>query len=251
MTTTGRRARVFLAAAALNWPGAAAADVLWEAATSRGTGVFEGLERFPGTIDVASDPLGRYGRVYRYHIWDLATGKERCESRGTRRPDGSNLRLTRGGTYTIGWRAMWNPLPTPAGRWVALFQMHAYGQPGMGAPLVLRTLGDGRLYLQNDVHGSNQHIWHTTLRKNTWQTFVLRVFLDPSPSRGWVELWYNGVRQTFYNGQQRFYCATHEDEAGTYNRLKWGIYRTGPVSGDGFAYMSRARIGTTYADVAP
>ncbi len=226
------------------------ATVLWEANTANGLNVFEGLEQSPGTIAVANDPQGQYGSVYRYNLTDLSTGKERCESRGTKLADGSVFRMQRGGTYYIGWRSLWNPMPT--GSWVALFQMHAYGQTGMGAPLVLRNVNaDGRLYLQNDLNGTNQHIWDTALRLNVWQSFVIGVHLDSDPTKGWVELWHNGVKQTFNNGQQRFYCATHEDEPNTYNRVKWGVYRSGPVNGNATAYMSRARIGTAFEDVDP
>ena len=39
----------------------AKATLFWEADTSQGTSVFEGLEESPGTISVAGDPLGIYG----------------------------------------------------------------------------------------------------------------------------------------------------------------------------------------------
>src|SRR4029453_7837134 len=118
-------------------------------------------------------------------------------------------------------------------------------------PFVFRTLGDGRLYLQNNEVGTNQHIWSTPLARETWQRFVLHLHLAPDAPRGSVELWYKGVPQRSNNGQKRFFCPTHEDEAGTFNKMKGGIYRTGSASGVWHAYMSRARIGTTFADVAP
>jgi hypothetical protein len=215
--------------------------------------VFEGLERAPGIIDIVNDPRGVYGRVFHYTLLDDDDNvKDRCESKGHRLADGTALHLERGNTYWVGWRALWDRnVGTQAGKWVALWQMHAYGGEGMGAPFVFRTLGDGMLHLQNNVMGTNQHIWSTRLVRETWQHFVLRFHLDPDASRGWVELWHNGVQQRFTNGATRFYCPTHEDEPGTYNRLKWGLYRTGSASGVWHAYMSRARIGSTYADVDP
>jgi hypothetical protein len=249
--TTGQLWALAAVAALASWP--SRADVIWEANPSRGTGVFEGLERGQGTIDLVNDPKGLYGQVYHYNILDDADNvKDRVESRGHKLANGTNLHLTRGNTYYVGWRALWDRnVGTQPGKWVALWQMHAYGQPGMGAPFVFRTLGDGRLYLQNNVVGTNQHIWSTPLVRETWQRFVLRFHLDPDASRGWVELWYNGVPQRFINGQTRFFCPTHEDEAGTMNKLKWGLYRTGSASGVWHAYMSRARIGTTFEDVDP
>ena len=229
----------------------ARATVLWEADTSRGTSVFEGLETAPGDIGLVSDPKGLYGSVYRYRTWDdPAYQKERAESRGTKTSSG-NFRPALGGTYFIGWRALWNPMPTN-GSWVAFWQMHGYGPTGQGAPLVFRALGgDGNLYLQNNVNGTDVNFWNTPLRLNSWNTYVLQIHLA-TDNTGWVELWYNGVRQTFINGQQRFNCPTWDAKPGSYVLFKWGVYRSGSLngSGDAAAYMSRARIGTTYADVA-
>src|SRR5947207_15157322 len=72
----------------------AKATLFWEADTSQGTSVFEGIEEVPGTVSVASDPLGQFGSVYKYYLPDEPSsfGKERCESRGTR-VNGSNFRM--------------------------------------------------------------------------------------------------------------------------------------------------------------
>ena len=240
------------AVTALVAPPVAHASLTWEANTSRGLNVFEGLERSPGIIDMQNDPRGQYGTVYHYNIWDNADGsKDRCESRGHKLTDGTNYQLTKGNQYWIGWRSLYGDnIGSQPDRWVALWQMHSYGITGAGAPLVLRTLGDGILHLQNNVEGTNDHIWNTPLQRNVWQRFVVHVNIQPN-STGWVELWYQGVRQNFTNGQNRINVPLADIESGAYNKLKWGIYRTGPASGNWHAYMSRARIGTTFADVDP
>jgi hypothetical protein len=244
--------KVLLAAALVAAPAVSHATLIWEATTSRGTGAFEGIEQSPGLISVVSDPKGQYGNVYRYNIWDNADGsKDRCESRGHKLLDGTNYQLTKGGTYYIGWRAMWDGnVGTQADKWVAVWQMHSYGITGAGAPLVLRTLGDGILHLQNNVEGTNDHIWNTTMRRNVWERFVVHVYIQPDTT-AWVELWYNGVRQNFINGANRYNCPLADAEAGAYDKLKWGLYRTGSATGNWNAWMSRARIGTTFADVDP
>jgi len=220
----------------------------WTANTANGTNVFEGLEEAPGTISVVNDPKGQYGQVYRYNTWDDPSyQKERCESRGTK-----GFRPALGGTYYIGWREMWQPMPTD-GSWVAFWQMHGYGATGEGAPLVLRALnGDGNLYMQNNVNGTDVNFWHTKLALNTWNKFVVHVHLA-TDNTGWVELWYNGVQQTFINGKTRFNCPTWDSKAGSYNLFKWGVYRSGTLNGKGPAstYMSGAKIGSTYAQVQP
>src|ERR687885_87573 len=90
-------------------------SVLWAGDTGRSPASnFEGLEQDPGRITVANDPQGRYGASFRYEIWDWSNGKERCESRGLRRPDGSVLDINDsmvGQTVYLGWRALWQPMP--------------------------------------------------------------------------------------------------------------------------------------------
>jgi hypothetical protein len=237
---------------------ASRATLLWEANTSQGTSVFEGLEQSPGTISVAGDPLGQFGNVYKYNMPDEPPGfgKERCESRGTRN-NGTNFRLSYNTEYYIGWRAMWNPMPIDPG-WVALWQMHGYGVSGQGAPLVLRAVnGDGNLYMQNNANGVDTNFWHMPFHAGVWQGFVVRVFLSTNHTVGFIELWVNGIPQRFNNGQTRWYGPTWDDVTGdwqdSYNLLKWGCYRSGAMCGQGpaTAYMSRGRIGTTYADVDP
>jgi hypothetical protein len=68
-------------------------------------------------------------------------------------------------------------------------------------PFVLRTLGDGRLHFQLiSPDGSDRHIWNSSLPLNKWSSFAIGFKLSRSNSGGWVELWYNGVQQTFTNG---------------------------------------------------
>jgi Polysaccharide lyase len=217
--------------------------------------VFDGLERAPGAITVADDPQGRYGRSFKFETWDHDGGKERCESRGLRRPDGSVLRINssmEGQTLYIGWRSLWNPMPSAKGRWLALFQLHISGRKSgeLGAgPYVLRTLGDGQLHFQyTPPNGDDRHIWSTPLSLNTWNTFVIGFRLSRSSSAGWTEFWYNGVQQRFANGSTRYPGVTL---MGTHVNFKWGVYRSGPNRGRAAAPLNQARLGTSYADVAP
>lgn len=233
------------------------ATVLWQSDTNRGTGIFEGLEEAPGTIVITNDPLNQQGFVYNYNTWDDTNyAKERCESRGTKTPSG-NFRVSYTNDYYIGWRAMWNPMPID-GEWVALWQMHGYGVTGQGAPLVLRCVnGDGNLYMQNGANGVDTNFWHTKFKTDVWQNFVVHVYLSTNFTQGYVEIWYNGVQQTFNNGQTRWYGPTWDNVDGSwqdsYNLFKWGVYRSGSLNGKGpaAAYMTDAKIGTTYADVDP
>lgn len=239
-------------------PNVAAADpvgplsVLWDGTPSRGTSVFDGLERNPGTITVANDPQGTHGQCFRYETWDWDQGKERCETRGLRNPSGSVLRINDsflGQTLYIGWRALWNVNPN-AGRWIAVYQLHVSGvsspQVNVG-PFVLRTVGDGRLYFQHiSPGGADRHIWSTGFPVNRWNRFAIGFKLSRG-SDGWVEFWYNGARQTLSNGQTRYPGPTLW---GSHVNHKWGVYRSGGNSGTGLAWLNRARLGTSHSDVA-
>ncbi len=238
--------------------GTARATLYWVADTNRGLAVFPTLDLAPGTISIAPDPLGQNGSVYKFYLPDTnsAFGKERCESSGTQTPSGE-FRMAYNTDYYIGWRALWNPMPID-GSWVALFQMHGYGVSGQGAPLVLRCVnGDGNLYLQNNANGIDVNFWHIPFKTNVWQSFVVHTFLSTNWTQGYVEIWYNGVLQTNINGNTRWYGPTWDNVDGvwsdSYNKLKWGCYRSGSLDGHGnaTAYMSNAKVGSTYADVDP
>jgi hypothetical protein len=232
---------------------AATAGLVWEANTKLGLKVFEGLERSPGIIDVVTDPLGQFGDVYHFDVWDNPNHvKSRCEVRGTVLPNAAAIQLREGDSWYLGWRSLWDKnVGAEANKWVALFQMHGYGHTGSGAPLVIRTLGDGKIVLQNNPDGINQDLWSAPMVREKWQTFVLHFLVSADPSKGWVELWHNGVRQTLTNGKERFHTATLDGNSSSYNLLKWGLYRTGAASGNWNAYMSEAKLGTTYASVDP
>jgi len=61
----------------------AASTVLWSANTNLTPQQnFPELQTLPGRITIANDPLGRYGRSFRYETWQNRDGsKARCESR--------------------------------------------------------------------------------------------------------------------------------------------------------------------------
>ena len=114
---------------------------------------------------------------------------------------------------------------------------------------MLRTLGDGQLHFQLiSPNGTDRHIWNAPLSLNRWNSFAIGFKLSRSNSVGWVEFWYNGVHQTFTNGSTRYAGATLW---GTHVNNKWGVYRSGANTGHAVAYLNHARLGTTYAAVAP
>ncbi len=229
-----------------------AQSVLWDGDPGRGTGVFDGLEKAPGNITVANDPKGQFGKTFRYETWDNPDGtKERCESRGLRKPDGSVLRINDsylGKTLYIGWRGLWQVNPD-AGKWIAVYQLHVSGVSGSQVnvgPFVLRTLGDGKLYFQHiSPDGADRHLWSASFPVNSWNRFAIGFKLSRG-NDGWCEFYYNGTLQTFSNGQTRYPGPTIW---GDHVNHKWGVYRSGGNSGHANAYLNGARLGTSYTDV--
>lgn len=230
---------------------AQAANVLWEADPAKGpAAVFDGLERDPGSITVAND--AKYGASIKYETWDWSNGKERCESRGMRK-NGSPYRIGSadvGKTFYFGWRAKWDVNPN-GGHWISVYQLHISGASGSqpkSGPFVLRTLGDGKLHFQLTApSGGSKHIWTVPFPTGQWNDWVIGFRLSRG-NDGWVELYRNGVQQTFGNGQKRYAGATLW---GTHVNTKWGVYRSGPNSGRATAWLNSAKLGTSYADVAP
>ena len=209
--------------------GAQPAGVLWVGDPALGTSVFAGQEKKPGSITVANDPI-THTPSFRFETWQNGTTKSRCESRGLREPDGSTFLLNNsraGQVFYLGWRALWDPMPTGHGAWTSLFQMHVQQNGGGGVgPFVLRTLDDGQLHFQLiSPNGSSRHIWNTKFVTGKWHSFVIGFKLSRTASganAGWVSLWYDGVQQTFVGGAKQLPAATL---FGDQVNIKWGVYR--------------------------
>src|SRR3954462_11981959 len=88
------------------------ASVLWEGSAATGTSVFEGLEPVQGTIGVATDAT--LGSVFKIelNVDNADRSKERCEVRGS-----SGFRMAENGTYYLGWKSKYSPLPTDPTSW--------------------------------------------------------------------------------------------------------------------------------------
>ena len=230
--------------------------LLWSGDPARGTSVFVGLEKAPGTITVAKDPLTQTPS-FRYETWQNGGTKSRCESRGLRLPNGEPFALNgsrQGQVFYLGWRALWDPMPTQKGAWISLFQLHLEGGHGPGAgPFVLRTLGDGQLHFQLiSPNGSSRHIWNAPFVVNTWHSFVIGFKLSKTASgasAGWVSFWYDGVQQTFVGGAKQLPAATL---LGNQVNVKWGVYRSSANrTGHAVEWVNHARLASDFADAAP
>jgi hypothetical protein len=237
---------------ALGTPTSTSSGVLWEGlAATEGTKAFVGLETAPGTISVVSDPT--YGDVYQYQTHYNNGVKERAESRGTTGLTFNNSQL--GKTFYVGWRAKWNVNITP-GAWTSLMQFHDDGAKGISQDMTIKTLGNGELSMQQvgaDPARPGGIIWNTPWTNDEWHTFVI-AFNFERDDTGWVELWYDGVQQTFVNGSTLYHGPLLQSIA-PLAYLKWGVYRSGgnkdQADGNQTEWVDDPKVGTTYAAVAP
>jgi hypothetical protein len=219
---------------------AAGASVIWDGDASRGTGVFKSLSSAgncgTGSVTAVSDPV--HGRIWRYH---KPAGSNRCENHGIA-VNGSGYAFRNNTLYYIGWR---NRLSTAANN-NANFQWKSYGNHIQNWPVVLKMVNGRLTMLQRQPGNQVSTIWSRPVSANTWNTYVLALRLSDQTRGGYIEFWFNGVKQTFSNGSQRYACRLFD---GGHVCPKWGIY-----GGSGTAmtnFVDALRVGTTYADVAP
>ena len=186
-----------------------------------------------GTVTTVNDETGTL-------CWKFLkpVNSHRTEARGAK-----NYQAQDGDEIYIGWTSKIY-MPTTL-KTEAIFQWKSYPTEGslQNHPLMLRTKS-GNLELQ---HFDDDHVatvpWSTALSTSAWLKFVIRMKVSRNPAVGYIEFWYNGVKQTFTNGSQRLYCRTL-DVADC--DPKWGVY--GGDASQATHFVKKIRIGTTYAD---
>jgi hypothetical protein len=124
---------------------------------------------------------------------------------------------------------------TSAFQVVSQWHSRADGRP----PLAFFAQNDSLVLWIHPHRGPNDQIafvkaWSGPLRRGEWQDIVMHIKWSGSDSIGFVELWVNGVRQTFDNGQQRRNIRTMYP--GISNYFKQGYYRESGISATGVVY---------------
>jgi hypothetical protein len=214
--------------------GQAYASVIWDGDAGKGAGVFgNGNCDSPGTITAVTD--ASRGMVWRF---TKPKGDKRCEAHGIK-VGGKKYTFQNNSTYYLGWSMKLSSTVDNN----ANFQWKSYGHHIQNFPLVLK-MRDGKLTLLNRQPGGKEYYpWSMPLSANTWVGIVVGIHTSDALTGGWVEVYINGVQQTFSNGQKRWACRTMDDT----NDPKWGVYgATGAaVTND----VDGLKVGTTYADV--
>jgi hypothetical protein len=212
----------------------AQASVIWDGDASKGTGIFSNLNcESPGGVAAVDDST--HGRVWRYN---KPSGLNRCESKGIK-VNGSTYTFRNGQTYYLGW---YSKLSSTVNN-NAVFQWKSYGNHTQNYPFVLKVISNRITMIQRQPGTSEVRIWSQPITANTWNQFVIGVYMSAQTRGGWIELWFNGQQQTFSSGVQRYACRTFDSE----NHPKWGVY--GAKGTTVTNLVDGLRVGTSYADV--
>jgi uncharacterized membrane protein YgcG len=215
----------------------ARASVLWDGDASKGVSVFKGLECKQGTITVETDVA--FGPVWKLFFPD---GDTRCEVRGSK-----GYVIQQNTDIYVGWRVKYD---VALGTLRYVFQMKGYPPPALQSnhPVVIATEQNNLVLINYDLQDQRHTIWQSPITRDQWMTVVLHMYISKDPTVGFIEFWFNGVKQKFLDGSEKIGANTFD--AGITD-VKWGIYRGGQGPGDCIQYLGSPKIGTRYEDVAP
>ncbi|HEX2414752.1 MAG TPA: polysaccharide lyase [Thermoleophilaceae bacterium] len=195
---------------------------------------FRNVQAAPGRVTVGTNgpaPFeGSHRGRFEVRAGDQAAGGNRAEVTGPNFSEGDE-RWIRQAIYVPAGTA------TESG-WRLVAQLHNLGG---GSPPVALFLESGSDLSFEVGHGdSSTFDWNgPAIQRNRWYDVVLHIRFSSSPSRGFVEVWLDGRRQTMTNGQTRRYRATLEDGGAYY---KTGIYRSDSIAQTDVVYHDNVLI---------
>jgi hypothetical protein len=216
------------------------AQLIWDGDASKGTGVFKLIGSncgSPGSVTVVND--AERGQVFRYH---KPSSSDRCENHGIT-VGGSGYVFKKNTTYHIGW---FTKLSNTVNN-NAIFQWKVYPSPGpdgLNWPIAIKMI-NGRLTMINrKADGEVYTVWSAPFTANRWYHIALTLRLSDVRDGGYVELYFNGVKQNLSNGTQRWACQLFDVD---HVCPKWGVY--GASGSNVINYIDNLKIGSSYNDV--
>lgn len=213
-----------------------AGGLIWDGDASQSKTATFGIDNCPppGSITTVND--ASRGEVWRF---SKPVDDNRCEVHGIK-VDGNMYKFQNNATYYISWSSRLSSIADNN----AVFQWKSYGDHIQNYPVVLKMI-DGKLtLLQRQPEGVTTHPWDAPITADSWNRIVLGIHTSSELTGGWVELYVNGVQQTFSNNATRWPCRTWDSS----NDPKWGVYggRDDAITNE----IDGLRIGTTLADVS-
>jgi len=214
-------------------------STLWNGDASLGNSIWKVATNIEGSGTITTPTDTKYGEVWRFY---KPSGSHRTEAHAA-----AGFTAQEGDDIYIGWNSKVNiPLNI---RTNAFFQWKAYGANMLqNYPIVINSDGNGLIRMIHWAPAPNHdstHVWSTALSTNTWNDFVMRLKVSRNASVGFIEFWYNGVKQDLAGGSQRYYCRTLDAD---HCDPKWGVYGgdAANITND----VSELRIASTYIEAA-
>jgi hypothetical protein len=215
----------------------ASASVTWDGDASAGTGVFAGVEcDDPGSITVAVRE--DRGSIFKFN---KPAGLRRCEGRGIS-VNGSEYVFANNNTYYLGWETATNTDDA-----ATIFQWKSYPNSTQNYPVLMKVEGGELRLFHITEDGTWILLWSQAITVDTWKHIALGIHTSESATGGWIELYYNGAKQTLSDGSTRYVGRTWD----TLNKPKWGTYGAEIEDTAGINWIDSLKVGTTYEDVAP
>lgn len=103
-------------------------------------------------------------------------------------------------------------------------------------------------------------LWSKSIPENTWVSFVVGIKMSRDYNVGYVELWYNGEKQTLSNSGFQDYMVTiasdgkrafHKTFDGKVVYPKWGSYNANACNFNTTTYYDEMRVATNLASALP
>ncbi|MBW1296209.1 T9SS type A sorting domain-containing protein [Aquimarina litoralis] len=211
-----------------------------------------------------------YGKVWRIR---KPIGQKRGEFARTTGTI-NNYEPEEGDLVYYGWR--WKIESTPditSGIAVWQWKTDAGGQNNTQNYPLNMGYGNGRLSFSawgpcypnwNSCSGSiskrKTTLWSKSIPENTWVSFVVGIKMSRNDEIGYVELWYNGQKQTLSNADFQDYQvdissdgkrAYHKTFDGKVVYPKWGSYNSNACNYNTTTYYDEMRIATTLESAMP
>jgi hypothetical protein len=141
------------------------------------------------------------------------------------------------------------PANMPSGSWINLGQI-GYGAPWGDPPLHFSYKGSS-IDLLNSQNGQLRTVASIPTQRGQWQDVVAHVKFSKYTSVGFVELWVNGHPVRMSNGSTKQYMNTLNQKALGCGGWQPTLYRSKGYWEWITLYYDEAKVGTSYAAVAP
>jgi len=212
-----------------------------------------GVQACPGEISFVPDPVTGSGNVAQFTVLDTST-RANCPGQVfSTYPSASLLSsnmFNNGDDRYISVSTLF-PVGFPTiANWFQVAEF--YGVPYGGSPPIGLDVRGNRLGLWRDITHGYDNPWSVPMQAGVWERVILHVKFSNVPSVGFVEIWLNGVRQTFNDASRRLHYATMVSginwSGANGDHLALDQYRAAtPALGAVTIYHGPSTVGTTYA----